>query len=76
MDYLEIIVTAIVSAGIPSAVCGLLIKRYVGRLDQRDAARAEEAPRVLEPPAQKGHKKSRYIRDTGLTSPEKCDIIL
>jgi len=43
MDYAEIIVTAIVSAGIPSAVCGLLLKRYVGRLDRRDAARAEEA---------------------------------
>ena len=43
MDLQEIAVTALVSAGIPSAVCGLLIKRYVGRLDRRDAERAEEA---------------------------------
>jgi len=37
------IVTGLIAAGIPSALCAALIKRYMGRLDQRDAARAEEA---------------------------------
>jgi len=44
MDELaKIALTALASAGLPSIICGLLIKRYVVKLDQRDAARAEEA---------------------------------
>jgi len=32
-----------IAAGIPSALCAALIKHYVGKLDRRDADRAEEA---------------------------------
>jgi len=42
MDYVEIIIRAIISAGIPSIVCAALVKHYMSRLDRRDAARAEE----------------------------------
>jgi len=43
MELVEFLVALLVSASVPSIVCGLLIKRYVGKLDKRDAARAEAA---------------------------------
>jgi len=43
MDFAEIAVTALVSAGIPTALCAALIKYYMGKLDRREAARVEEA---------------------------------
>ena len=43
MEFAEIVVAALIAAGIPSALCAALIKHYMGKLDKRDATRAEEA---------------------------------